>query len=79
MEELNIQEIPEEKKCKKNSGFWKGFLCAVLLFAVIAAIRIGVNAYFEAKYLETGGRELLTENERVLLKLRKLETYIRGY
>ena len=79
MEELNIQGIPEEKKYKKNSGFWKGFLCALLLFAVIAAIRIGVNTYFEVKYLGTDGRELLTENERVLLKLRKLETYIRGY
>ena len=79
MEELNIQGIPEEKKCKKNSGFWKGFLCALLLFVVIAAIRIGVNTYFEVKYLGTDGRELLTENERVLLKLRKLETYIRGY
>ena len=81
MEEVNVQEFPveEKKKRKNNSGFWKGFFCAVLLFSIIAAVIVGVRVYFVAKYLKTGGEQLVTENERVQLKLRTLETYIRGY
>ena len=79
MEELNIEEVPVKKKKRKNSGFWKGFFCAVLLFGVITAISMGVNTYFEKKYLGSDGGELLTQSDKVQSKLEKLETYIRGY
>ena len=81
MEEINIQEVLPEKKKKRNqkNGFWKGFFCAVLLFAVITAISMGLNAYFASGASVSGGKQLITESERVQSKLRKLESCIRGY
>ena len=81
MEEFDIQEVlPEQEKRRgQNKGFWKGFFCAVLLFAVITAISMGINAYFESKVYDSGSKELITENQRVQSKLKMIESCIRGY
>ena len=81
MEEIEIQEnLPEtEKRRGQNKGFWKGFFCAVLLFAVITAISMGINAYFESRVVVSGGEELITDDQRVQSKLRMIESCIRLY
>ena len=86
MEEQTIQE--ETKKNKNRAGFWKGFLCAAVIFSVISVISAGLGAYMSAnRFLSrqgiTSGKSdesnLITADKTVQEKLEKLEYYIRTF
>lgn len=70
---------------KKQSGFWKGFLCGVVVFLLLAAINITVYLFVRQliKVQGTTGTlqdgELITQREDTRSKLAVLETYIRDY
>ncbi len=81
MEELNIQEQKEIVKHEKKGGFWKGFFCATALFAVVAAISLGMGIYFRLHSVtpEQNSSALVTQSSKVQSKLGLLESYIRSY
>lgn len=70
---------------KKQSSFWKGFLCGAVVFLLIAVLNITVYL-FVRQILKVsdpaGGLQdmgLVTQREETRSKLAVLETYIRNY
>lgn len=77
------EAIMEEEK--KTGGFWKGFLTAVVLLAILIAVCIGVlfhtiveNGNLKDKESKDGS-ELVTQEKEIQTKMNLLETYIRNY
>lgn len=71
---------------KKQGGFWKGFICATALFFAVALISLVVTvstkdvSFSNVTTSSAGNREgFVTENSEVQNKLKKLESFIRGY
>ena len=68
---------------KKQNGFWKGFLCATLLFGVITVGILSTGKMFRSvakKTQEPVSKEsLVTQDREVQSKLKRLENYIRQY
>ncbi|MGN0334503.1 MAG: S41 family peptidase [Lachnospiraceae bacterium] len=70
----------------KNKGFWRGFICVILLsLAVAAAAGVFVFGGMLLKLGKTGHRAseedypMVSSDEKVLRKLGLLETYLRAY
>lgn len=79
MEELDIQKNEIKEKKKEKGGFWKGFFCAAILFAVIAAVALGIGVYVKVRTYSGSTEGFVTQSQEVQSKLGMLEMYIRGY
>ena len=75
---LEEKETSQREKCEKG-GFWKGFFCAALLFAVLSTICIFVIMFVKTRAVSSEKASLVTTDEKVQSKLTFLEAYIRQY
>ena len=80
MEEIVLEEkeTSQREKCEKG-GFWKGFFCAALLFAILSIICIFVIVFVKTRAVSSEKASLVTTDEKVQSKLTFLEAYIRQY
>ena len=75
---LEEKETSQREKCEKG-GFWKGFFCAALLFAILSIICIFVIVFVKTRAVSSEKASLVTTDEKVKSKLTFLEAYIRQY
>lgn len=75
---LEEKETSQREKCEKG-GFWKGFFCAALLFAILSIICIFVIVFVKTRAVSSEKASLVTTDEKVQSKLTFLEAYIRQY
>lgn len=90
MEEFELEETQTEAETAyepeqpmKNSGFWKGFGCASILFLAVAALLAGIMMGIKIKQIDQKQQSqeevsLTTQSRKVQSKLELLENYIRN-